>query len=262
MARDDQTGELPSTRTNEWQDVQAALQRAREMAATTAQALGTLQGAAIRRQVVRPSDTRLTARPSNLQARIRVLLGTHFRLPNPGAFDVLNLVDGYRRLHRRLMRLNRQSFRMVTAQVADGVAQGGAGDTFGYVLPDDRNTIYLNETYFSLGGGTAPAGPASGGTVTRTRRSVVQAGGGGVHIQQPLPVRAGVVLHETAHLVFGANGAVHRAINAGTPNTIGSTNCSATYPQIMTLTQAMGDAYVWERFAHCVHAVATPTGQP
>ncbi|MCB1791255.1 MAG: hypothetical protein KDJ24_13240 [Gammaproteobacteria bacterium] len=258
MARNDRDGEVPSTRTNEWRDVQAALQLARQMAQGTAQALRSLQFPAMRSHVLRPADPRLAAQPSQRQARVRALLVTHFRLRGFDPFDVLNLTDGYRRLHRRLMRLDRGSFRMVTSQVANSVAAGGGGDTFGYVMPDDDH-IYLNETYFSLGGGAAtdPSSRGTGAVRSRTGRSEVVAGGGDVHVQQSLPVRAGVILHEATHLVFGADGAVHRAINAGTSITVSGDDCTHGYPQIMTLTQAIGDAYVWEKFAHCVHAATT-----
>ena len=264
MARDDQTGELPSTRTDEWRDVQAALLRAQRMAASAAQGVDSMRQ---QRPAPSPPGTGPPAPPVTPQARIRSLLATHFRLPAPVAFDLLHIAERYRALHSRLSGLNRQSFRMVTDAVANAVAQGGHGDVFGYVhrdVPIDAQRIFLNEAYFSMGGGGAPA-PAphsSDASSGQPRRAEVTADGAGLHVQQSLQVRASVILHEAAHLVFGAEGAVHRAINSGTRITVSSDDCSRGYTQIMTNRQATSDAYVWEKFALCVDRVLHPPAGP
>ena len=260
MARNDQTGELPSTRTDEWQDVEAALLRAGRMATSAAQGVASLpqQGPA-----PAPPGTRPPAPPVTPQARIRALLATHFRLPNPGAFELLNIAERYRRLQVRLSNMTRESFRMVTAAVAESVAQGGHGDVFGYVnrdVPRDQQRIFLNEVYFSMGSGTsAPASSSAGAVIGRARGGHVAVGGAGSHVQHSLQVRASVILHEAAHLVLGGDGAVHRAINAGTRITVPPDDCSRGYLQIVTMRQATGDAYVWEKFALCADLVMHPT---
>lgn len=207
--------------------------------------------------VVSERDPRTPGRSSPYQSRVLSLLGIHFRLSLPAPQEVDDLREAYQRIHKRLTSLKRGSFRLVTHEVVKREAGSAGGDTFGYVLPEKPNTIFLNETYFSL-----PRQPAGGTThkpnpFTQPRlgavRGHVEVEQAGVRIQHPRIERASVILHEAIHLCYGAAGAIHRALRRGENVGTSGQDCNVGYPQISNYNAAIGDAYVFERFAHCVY---------
>jgi hypothetical protein len=254
MARNDRSGEVPTQ--VEWREIERALQLARRFAQTTAQALQSLRSQQIRAHVSRQPDPRLARGPTPGQATILSLLRIHFKLQTPDPQEVMNLAEAYGRIHRKLAGLTRQSFRLVTDVVARAGAGSGGGDTFGYVIPGQPNTIYLNETYFSMqteSGGAASAQRSSSPAPTSGRvRGLVQPDHAGMRVQHSLNERAGVILHETVHLVYGADGAVHRALRNRERVDTDTVTCHAGFPQITSYRAAMNEAYVYTRFARCV----------
>ena len=210
----------------------ARLGEARKMAKAALDGLRSVQVM----QLYLGSDPRLKPALSPRQSSILALLAEQFRLTNPDLQDVMNVADVYQRLLHRLNRLERTSFRMVTNAVASQGRGPGGGDTFGYVRPEQPDLIYLNEMYFSLTGKGGPSGVDE------------------MHILQPLDSRAEVILHEAVHGLFraGAAGAVHRDVDRG--GTLEADDKTG-YPQIKTYSQAIGDAYVYGRFAHAVYSL-------
>jgi len=252
MARNDRAGELPSV-PSEWHLVNEALQLAIRVAAQTEQAVRSLVPLLIRMKLL--TDPRLRPVPSRDQSDVLRFLDAQFCLSNPDPQDVVNVADAFRRIQQRLSSLNRHLFRMIGQAVANQEAGRSGGDTFGYFDPQQPNLIFLSETYFSLGSGrnrpAAAARPRVQGTAPQ--RAVVTTLPDEIHVLQPLSVRAGVILHETVHMLYGADGEVHRAIRDGT--TIAEGGGDVGFAQIKTFTQAMDDAYVYERFANAVYAL-------
>ena len=272
MARNDESGEIPPRASGEWRYIEDALQLAVEMAMTTANGLDSVVSQQIRTYPRTEPDPRISSGLSPSQARILSLLEIHFRLQLPDPEGVANLRDAYRRIHERLASLRRTSFRLVSDAVARRVSGEGRGDTFGYVMGVTL-PIFLNERYFSqipqherpgirasrtLAGGVGQ--PSSGRRVPGTVRYVVEGGGAGFFVGPP-PTRedrAGVILHEAVHTCYRADGAVHRAISSGERVTSLTADCNVGYEQITTHTAALNDAYVFQRFASCVHRAAAP----
>ncbi len=256
MARNDRSGEEPQVATGEWREIQLALQLASKMAKTTADVLGSVRQDQIKMHVVSEHDPRIPGRLSPYQLRVLSLLSIHFRLNLPAPQQVNELHEAYQRIHKRLTSLKRGSFRLATYEVVKREAGSAGGDTFGYVLPEKPNTIFLNETYFSL-----PRQPAYRTTPkpnpfiqprTGAVRGHVEVEQAGVRVQHPRIERASVILHEAIHLCYGAAGAIHRALRRGENVGTSSQDCNVGYPQISNYNVAIGDAYVFERFAHCV----------
>lgn len=261
MARNDKRGELP-TLPQEWGLVQEGLQVAVRMAQIAEQAVRDLLPAVMHMRQL--SDPRLSPTLTQRQSDVFRFLQTQFRLPaNPDYQDVANVADAFQRIHRRLASLNRNMFRMVTAAVANAESNREGGDTFGYVDPSQPNVIFLNEMYFSLGSGRAMHTPAPPPRSVQRQpprlgsstppRGVVTSPLDEMHILHPTPFRAGVILHEAVHLAYGADGAVHRAVRGGTAVREGGG--SDAFPEIRSYMQAIGDAYVYERFAKAVYAL-------
>lgn len=267
MARNDRFGEEPQVATGEWREIKLALQLASKMAKTTADVLASVRQDQIRMHAVSERDPRIPRRLSPYQSRVLSLLGVHFRLRLPAPQEVDDLREAYQRIHKRLTSLKRGSFRLVTHAVVKREAGSAGGDTFGYVLPEKPNTIFLNETYFSLPRQPARRIKPNPNPFIQPRsgavRGHVEVQEAGVRIQHPRIERASIILHETTHLCYGAAGAVHRALRRGANVGTGSQDCNVGYPQITNYNVAIGDAYVFERFAHCVYqarSTYTPDG--
>jgi hypothetical protein len=250
VARNDTTGEIPSQQ-QEWALVQDALRLATRIAETTAQAVRPLGPAVAQRTPI--VDPRLVPALPRQQATVLRYLQIQFRVSNPGFLEVMNVADGFQRIQQRLSSLRRDSFRMVTQAVTNAESGRAGGDTFGYVMPEQPDFIFLNDTYFSLGVVRAQPAPRPQPHPSGPRRAVVTPVLEEVRVLQDLPTRAGVVLLETVHLVMGADGAVHRAVRYGTTTSSGSGD--VPFPEVHTYLQALGDAYVWERFARAVFAL-------
>ena len=276
MARNDESGEAPQTANGEWQEIENALRLAVEMAMMTADGLDSVVSQQIRTYPRTEPDPRVSSHSSPYQSRILSLLQVHFRLQPPDPQEVANLRDAYRRIHQRLTGLSRISFRLVSDGVARRVSGEGRGDTFGYVVGRTL-PIFLNETYFGqtrqnardssprsspttrvhgVAGSQLPGSPR-GQRAPGPVRGHVEVEQGGVRITYSREIRAGVILHETVHVCYGAEGAVHRAIRSGESVASDVEDCSVGYRQITSYTAALNDAYVFERFARCVHQAAS-----
>lgn len=243
--------------TGEWGEIRVALQLARGIARTTAEALRSVQQPQIKMRAVTEPDPRIASGLSPYQSRVLSLLSIHFKLSLPAPQEVMDIRDAYQRILKRLIGLRRQSFKLVADAVVRKVAGSGRGDVFGYVISQGSKTIYLNETYFSLTQqGTSQTKPNPNpftGPRTGAVRGHVEVEQSGVRITYSREIRAGVILHETVHLCYGADGAIHRALRYGANVTTSNEDCNAGYPQIKDYNAAIGDAYVYERFAHCVY---------
>ena len=256
MARNDLSGETPSASGGEWRKIQLALQLARGMARLARDGLDSVRQPQIRQHVLRQPDPRLGGSLSPQQSTIESLVTTQFKLSLPDPLEVMNLREAFHRIHQQLVRLGRESFRMVSHQVANAGSASG-GDTFGYVIRG-QNLIYLNETYF---GSSAPGGDRPSAAVanrasdprTGGRRGIVTVDQAGIRLIHSREKRASIILHEAVHLCYGAVGAVHRALRAGQDVDTATVNCGAGFPQISSYTAALGDAYVYARFARCIY---------
>ncbi len=256
MARNDSSGETPLTGGDEWREIQLALQIAQVMARMAKDGLDSIRQPQIRQHVLRPPDPRLGRPLSPQQTNIESLLTTYFKLRMPDPLEVMNLQDAFHRIHQRLLGMGRESFRMVSHQVANDSSEPG-GDTFGYVITG-QNLIYLNETYF---GGASPGGSTPGATNINSattpgsggRRGIVSVDPAGIRLVHSREKRASVILHETVHLCCGAAGAIHRALRAGEDVDTETISCRTGFPQISSYRAAIGDAYVYARFARCIY---------
>jgi len=256
MARNDTTGELPASH-GEWEAVHDALVVACDMARKAMLAVQSLQHVVNLRHV--SGDPRTTPRFSPEQARTLTFLRAQFRVTEPDPQEVLNVTTAFELIWKRLAKLGRQSFRMVSGEVAKQVAGQAGGDTFGYVVDGQPDTIYLNETYFSTTGSGRPSpGPQPRQSVkpgTVPGKAVVTIPADEVHILQPLSFRAGVVLHEAVHLVYPSEGPVHRALRYGAVLQ-GYDGGETGFAEVKSYLQAIGEAYVYERFARAVYTAA------
>lgn len=255
MGRNDTSGEIPSR--SDWQEIQQALHVAMEMAQLTRDGLASITPSQTRQHVLREPDPRLSRGLNPHQARILSLLTLHFRLNPPEPTEIMNLRDAYLHIHQRLSALQQSSFRIVSHNVANSGDRGAGGDTFGYVIPG-QDFIYLNETYFSLTQRpesplTTNTGNSPTGTGTGRVRGTVTVDPDSMRIITSLEERASIILHETVHLCYGAAGAVHRALRSGENIDIGTIDCNIGFPQISSYSAALGDAYVYQRFARCVY---------
>ena len=259
MARNDKTGEEPQVATGEWGQIQLPLRLACKMARMTADALDSVRQDQIKMHAASEPDPRIPRRLSPYQSRVLSLLGVHFRVRLPAPQEIDNLYIAYQGIHKRLTRLKRTSFRLVTDAVARQQTETVGGDIFGYVLPGNPNTIFLNETFFSLARQpsrqTRPKPNPFIQPRTGAVRGHVEVEEGGERVIYSREFRAGTILHEATHLRFGfgAAGAVHRALRHGTNVDTGNPDCTVGFPQITSYTAAIGDAYVYERFARCVY---------
>ncbi|HUI56066.1 MAG TPA: hypothetical protein VLY04_13915 [Bryobacteraceae bacterium] len=259
MARNDKTGEPPASH-GEWEAVHDALVVAGKMANAAMLAVRSLQHVVNIRHVSTDPRTKLALSPE--QAKVLNFLRAQFRVsePDPDPQEVLNVTTAYERISKRLITLSRNSFRMVTGAVAQQVAGNAGGDTFGYVVDEHPDTIYLNETYFSTtGSGRELPGPQPRSLPKPGMgpgKGVVTTPAEGMHILYSLSFRAGVILHEAVHLTYPSEGPVHRAIRGGA-KIQEDDNGAVGFPQVKSYLQAIGEAYVYERFAAAVYN-ATP----
>lgn len=261
MGRNDTSGEMPSVTNGEWHEIKLALQVAREMARLTRDGLDSIRQSQIRRHALTQPDPRLAGSLNQRQSRILSLLTTHFKLRLPDFIEVMNLREAYHRIHQRLIGLGQGSFRMVTHRVANSSRVAGQ-DTFGYVMLG-KNFIYLNETYFSRpqqpqSPRTANARNPAADTRTGRGRGTVRVDQAGIRIIYSREKRASIILHEAVHLCYGAAGAVHRALRSGEDIDTETVNCDAGFSQISNYLAALGDAYVYARFARCIYRSRGP----
>ncbi len=253
MARTDRSGEMPSVH-GEWHVVNEALQVAIRMATRTEQAVRSIVPLLIRMKNL--TDPRMGPVLTRSQSDMLRFLDAQFRLSNPDPQDAMNIADAFQRIRQRLGTFSRSHFRMVSQAIASQESNRSAGDTFGYFDPQQPNLIYLNEMYFSRGSGRDQPAPVPRPRVQPAgrQRAVVTTLPEEMHILYSLDERAGVILHETVHMLYGADGAVHRAVRDGTA--IAEAGGDVGFPQIRSFMQATSDAYVYERFAKAVNALA------
>jgi len=235
MGRNDKKGRKPSISKGEWAPIREGRDLAIKITNKVKIALDALQlqqNFSRGSQLNRDRDPRTASRPDKKHDKIFSLLHTFFKIKPPDPHNIANLRHAFGVINHRLNSVQPKLVRLVTNAVANSDDNTG-GDTFGYVLPGEK-IIYLNEDYFT----------------TTFHKNVT-----GVQLRKPQTVetRAEVVMHETIHLCYGADGVIHRELRYNSKFNLDAYNCKTGYPQIKSTLQAMNDAYVWAQFAMCLY---------